>query len=220
MQPLYAIIDIEVAERAGWRPTDLARAFLAGGARFLQLRAKTLGGADFLETAFAIATLAHEAGAILIVNDRADIARLAGADGVHIGQDDLTPALARRVVGGATVGFSTHTPAQIDAALDLPIDYLAVGPVFATATKATGYDAVGLSLVAYAAERAALRGLPVVAIGGMTLERAPEVVAAGAASVAVIADLLAGGDPAARVAAYLRHIAAVDGARRPDRRNI
>jgi len=207
MTPLYPIVDVEAAERAGWRPIDLAAAFLAGGATFLQLRAKTLAGATFLEMAFAIATVAHEAGARLIVNDRADIAKLAGADGVHIGQDDLSPAAVRRVLGdGAVVGLSTHTPVQIAAAVREPVSYLAIGPVFGTATKVTGYDAIGLGAVARAAAAARGAGLPLVAIGGITLETAPSVLEAGATSVAVIGDLLATGDPEARTRAYLERL--------------
>jgi thiamine-phosphate pyrophosphorylase len=142
-------------------------------------------------------------GADVIVNDRADLALLARAAGAHVGQDDLPPAAARRLLGpDATVGYSTHTVAQIDAAAGEPVSYVAVGPVFGTHSKDTGYEPVGLALVAEAARR--LRGRPVVAIGGITLERAPEVLAAGASSVAVIADLLTGGDPRARVAAYVR----------------
>jgi thiamine-phosphate pyrophosphorylase len=151
--------------------------------------------------------LAHEAGAILIVNDRADIARLAGADGVHIGQDDLSPAAARRVVGDTLmVGLSTHTSAQIAAAVREPVSYLAIGPVFGTATKVTGYDAIGLRAVASAAASARGAGLPLVAIGGITLETAPSVIEAGASAVAVIGDLLSTGDPEARARAYLERL--------------
>jgi thiamine-phosphate pyrophosphorylase len=137
------------------------------------------------------------------VNDRADLARMSGAAGVHVGQDDLAPGEARALVGeGAIVGCSTHTRAQVEAALPLPVDYIAVGPVFGTRTKETGYEPVGLALVSEAARLAGAR--PVVAIGGITLETAPSVIASGAGAVAVIGDLLAGRDPAARVTAYLR----------------
>jgi len=204
---LNAIIDVEVAARAGWRPIDLARAFLAGGATFLQLRAKALSSARLLEEASAIAALAREAAATFIVNDRADIARLAGADGIHLGQDDLAPAAVRRIVGDrAIVGLSTHTLEQLDLALREPIDYVAAGPVFGTSTKDTGYAAIGVSRVRDAAARAKAAGLPLVAIGGITLDTAPAVIEAGAASVAVIGDLLAAGDPEARTRAYLERL--------------
>ncbi len=137
----------------------------------------------------------------VIVNDRADIARAAGAHGVHVGQDDLSVAEARAIVGdSAIVGVSTHTREQIDRALESSASYVAVGPIFATSTKATGYGARGLALVRYAAGR----GKPVVAIGGITLQRAPDVIAAGAHAVAVITDLLVDEDVEARVRAFGR----------------
>ena len=145
-------------------------------------------------------------GAVVVVNDRADLARLSGADGVHVGQDDLPPADVRRIVGGnAIVGYSTHSIDQVRDALRLPVSYLAVGPVFGTSTKQTGYTAVGLDLVreARALVSAARIDMPIVAIGGITLENAASVVDAGASCVAVISDLLAGGHPANRVREYL-----------------
>jgi thiamine-phosphate pyrophosphorylase len=203
---LNAIVDVDAAARVGLGPVDLARAFLDGGARFLQLRAKHLSGADFLDAATAIVALGHAAQAIVIVNDRADIAKLAGADGVHLGQDDLAPAAARAILGDqAIVGLSTHTVEQIERAAREPVSYVAIGPVFGTTTKATGYEAVGLDMV----RRAAGRGRPVVAIGGITLETAGSVIAAGAASVAVIGDLLTGGDPAARTRGFVDRLSDV-----------
>ena len=125
---------------------------------------------------------------------------MAGSAGVHVGQDDLPVADVRRIVGpDAIVGLSTHDRAQIDAALATDATYVAVGPVYGTVTKDTGYDARGVELVAYAANR----GKPIVAIGGITLERAPEVLRAGASAVAVITDVLIGGDPEARTREYL-----------------
>ena len=169
----------------------------------LQIRAKLLPSAAFLRLCDDIVGPAAAAGAAVIVNDRPDLARLSGAAGVHVGQDDLPAHAARDLLGpAAIVGVSTHTESQIDRAIREPISYLAVGPVFGTATKATGYDAGGLDLVR-TASRAAGR-IPVVAIGGITLERAPAVIAAGASAVAVISDLLAGGDPSRRVSAYCR----------------
>jgi thiamine-phosphate pyrophosphorylase len=219
---LNAIVDVDAAQRAGWTPLDLAAAYLNGGARFLQIRAKSLAGAAFLDLASRIREIAHAAGAILVVNDRADIARLSGADGVHVGQDDLTAAAARAIVGpSAVIGLSTHTGPQIDAAALQPVTYVALGPVFGTSTKATGYDAVGLELVRYAARRlapsageAGLLGACsdcsdtlLVAIGGITLDRAVDVIDAGATAIAVITDLIASGDPEARVRAYIVRLA-------------
>ena len=122
---------------------------------------------------------------------------------MHVGQDDLAPAAVRALVGtGAIVGYSTHTEEQVREAVNEPVSYIAVGPIFGTRSKDTGYEAVGLDRVTVAARIAGR--IPIVAIGGITLETAPAVLAAGAASVAVIGDLLAGNDPAGRVAAYRR----------------
>jgi thiamine-phosphate pyrophosphorylase len=216
---LNAIVDADVAHRAGWTALDLAAAYLQGGATFLQLRAKALGGSAFLDLAIGMRELAERSGATVIVNDRADISRLSGAAGVHVGQDDLNPTAARRIVGpDAIVGLSTHTREQIDAAVSAPVTYIAVGPVFGTSTKLTGYEAVGLDTIRYAAARAGrpdvsslasrppYRVLAVVAIGGIRLETAAEVIDAGATSVAVITDLLIGGDPEARVRAYVARL--------------
>jgi thiamine-phosphate pyrophosphorylase len=203
LPPLYAVVDVDACARAGWAPRDLARAYLAGGARLLQLRAKALPSGAFLDLAAQLVEDAVPAAARVIVNDRADVAVLARADGVHVGQDDLAPADVRRVTGpGPIVGLSTHTPAQVDEALGQPISYLAVGPIFETATKATGYDPVGLAAASDAVRRAARAGLPVVAIGGITLATARAVIHAGAVSVAVIGDLITT-DPEARVRQYL-----------------
>jgi thiamine-phosphate pyrophosphorylase len=202
--PLCAIVDADVAARAGWTLVDLAEAFLRGGARFLQLRAKSIGGGLLLDTTRAIVERARSCGATLVVNDRADIARLADADGVHVGQDDLSPAAVRALVGpSAIVGLSTHTVDQIERAVREPVGYVAIGPVFGTTTKATGYERVGLEMVRAAATRAAARGLPLVAIGGITIETAASVIDAGATSVAVIGDLLVSGDPERRTREFL-----------------
>lgn len=200
-------MDVDAAARAGWPPLDLVRAFLDGGARFLQLRAKNLAGGEFLVLASTAVEIAHSQQAVLIVNDRADIARLAGADGVHVGQEDLAPAAVRALIGDSSiVGLSTHTTEQVDRAVREPVSYVAVGPVFGTSTKATGYEQIGLERVREAARRASVRGVSLVAIGGITLENAASVLGAGAASVAVISDLLATGDPEARVRAYIERL--------------
>jgi thiamine-phosphate pyrophosphorylase len=164
-----------------------------------------MAGGPMLETAAAIVELARSYGAIVIVNDRADIAALSRADGVHLGQDDLSPAAVRALLGpAAIVGVSTHTVEQIERAVAEPVGYVAIGPVFGTTTKTTGYDRVGLEMVRAAAARATARGLPLVAIGGITIETARSVLDAGAASVAVIGDLLAGHDPEQRTREFLK----------------
>jgi thiamine-phosphate pyrophosphorylase len=142
-------------------------------------------------------------GARLIINDRADIARLSGAAGVHVGQDDLSVADVRKLLPEpALVGLSTHDDHQIDDAIEQRPTYIAVGPVFGTSTKDTGYSARGLDLV----RRAAERRRPVVAIGGVTLENILDVVRAGASGVAVISDLL-NGDPEARTRDFVARLA-------------
>ena len=201
--PLYCLLDPTVAAARGYEPIDLARRFLDGGARLIQLRAKDVPDAQLLEWADALIALARQADAAIIINDRADIALMAGAAGVHVGQEDLPPAAIRDAAAGRTlqIGLSTHTREQVAAAAAQPIDYLAIGPVFGTGTKQTGYDAVGLQMVRAAA--AGSEGRPVVAIGGITLDNARSVIDAGAASVAVISDLLTEGDPSRRVAAFV-----------------
>ena len=199
---LYAIVDAGVAGRAGWNPCDLARAYLDGGARLLQLRAPGVDSATQLGWCRDVVRLAAPVGARVIVNDRCDLALMSGADGVHLGQDDLPIDAARRLLGPtAVIGLSTHDGRQADAAVRQLVSYLAVGPLYDTRTKDTGLAAVGLEAVRRT--RAVAGKRPVVAIGGITLATAPEVIEAGAASVAVISDLLAGGDPARRVSAYV-----------------
>jgi thiamine-phosphate pyrophosphorylase len=178
---------------------------MAGGALFLQVRAKQAAGGALLDAVRSIVDRAASAGALVVVNDRADVARLAGAQGVHVGQTDLAPRAVRAIVGlEAIVGLSTHTPEQYGRAVLEPIDYVAIGPAFGTTTKDTGHEAVGLDGIRSAASVAGRHDLPLVAIGGITLNRAPSVIEAGARAVAVISDLLVTGDPATRVRDYLR----------------
>ena len=202
--PLHAICDAEACQRAGWTVFDLACACLGGGAQVLQIRAKTASSRWLFDTVLAAVERARSANALVIVNDRPDIAWLTAAGGVHVGQDDLAPSLVRSVVGEASnVGLSTHTVDQVRHAVAEPVSYVAIGPVFGTVSKETGYEAIGLGTVREAAVVARAKKLPLVAIGGITLERAPAVVEAGADAVAVISDLLATGNPEARVKALL-----------------
>ena len=202
LPPLYAIVDAGQAARHGWTVPELAAAYFDGGARLVQLRAPGVAGEVLDGWCDAVVARASGYGAAVMVNDRADVARMSGAAGVHLGQDDLPVEDARKVVGeSAVVGLSTHTADQVRDALARPVTYVAVGPVYATDTKDTGHRSVGLGFVRAAAGRAA--ATPVVAIGGITLERAPDVLAAGAGAVAVIGDLFAGGRPTSRVQAYV-----------------
>jgi thiamine-phosphate pyrophosphorylase len=208
LQPLYPIVDVGVCRLRALDPLAVLDAYLAGGARFIQLRDKTTRTGPLAALADQAVLRAHAAGASLVVNDRADVAKLTGADGVHVGQEDLPVSDVRLVVGEeAIVGLSTHDEAQVDRAIETSATYIAVGPIYGTSTKDTGYTARGLDLLRYAVARAG--GRPLVAIGGITLDRAPEVLAAGAASVAIISDLLTA-DPTGRVREFFT---AVDRAR-------
>jgi len=185
----------------------VAAAVRAGG-RLVQVRAKAASDAAFLALAREAVSAARAEGGLVLVNDRADIARLAAADGVHVGQDDLTPADARAVLGpGALVGLSTHAAAQVEAAAGEPLDYVAVGPVFATRTKSDTHPVIGLAGVE--AARARTR-LPLVAIGGINEANAAEVIAAGADGVAVVSAILAEEDVAAAVRRLRAAIGATD----------
>ncbi|MGC4084220.1 MAG: thiamine phosphate synthase [Vicinamibacterales bacterium] len=204
------VCDADVCAQHGWGVVDFTAACLDGGALLIQLRAKHASSRAFLADADALVERAARFQARIIINDRADVAALSGAAGVHVGQDDLAPADVRTAIGrSAIVGLSTHTPAQLEAAVLEPVDYVAIGPVFGTATKDTGYDAVGLTMVREAVAVAERTGHPVVAIGGISIERAASVIEAGATSVAVITNLLVGGDPRARVRAFLDRLSCV-----------
>ena len=208
---LYAILDAEFTAARSVDPLDLVDTWISSGVRLVQVRAKTLDAGAFLDLARQVARRMAAAGGRSIVNDRADLARMAGADGVHVGQDDLAPADVRAILGpGGMVGLSTHTDEQLERGLTLSIDYIAIGPVFATRTKGATADLpVGLAGVTRAAARARDAGVPLVAIGGIGLSTARDVLSAGATSVAVISDLLAG-DPAARVRAWQEAVGVPD----------
>ena len=199
---LYAILDLDVCQARPLDPQAVFTIWVNAGIRLIQLRAKHLDAGPMLTLATWCAREAREAGVTFIVNDRADVARLSGADGVHVGQGDLAPADARRLLPSpAWVGLSTHTDAQVEAACREPVDYLAIGPVFSTSSKSQPDPVVGLDGVRRAVAIAGKR--PVVAIGGITLDRMPEVLDAGASSVAVISDLLVG-NPADRARPFVQ----------------
>jgi thiamine-phosphate pyrophosphorylase len=177
-------------------PVTGAEALIEGGARILQLRHKGDYTRTVFEEAVRVAELCRAGGVPLIIDDRADIALLLGA-GVHVGQDDLPAADARRLLGpGRTIGLSTHDLRQFEAALAEPVDYIAIGPVFPTQSKANPDAVVGLEGVAQALLPAAPRLVsalarpPLVAIGGITRANAASVLAAGADAIAVIRDIL------------------------------
>jgi len=188
LPPLYPILDTHRLERCGCPLEAAAEAMLWGGAAILQLRHKGHFSRRLFEQTERIAALCARYQALFIVDDRADVARLVGA-GVHLGQEDLPPRLARRIVGPeAVIGFSTHNAEQLIAAAEEPVDYLALGPIFETGSKERPDPVVGLERLR-AWRRLTTR--PLVAIGGITRANAPAVLAAGADSVAVIGDLIA-----------------------------
>ena len=184
---LYPIVDAGVL--GGRSAAEAVAALVAGGARIVQLRAKGLPDRIFLDLAAQALAAARRGGALLVVNDRADVARIVGADGVHVGQDDLDPRAVRSLLPpGALVGVSTHTLDQLGRAAEAPVDYVAIGPVFPTRSKAAPDPVVGLETVRRARD---LTRRPLVAIGGITAENARSVVEAGADGLAVISALLA-----------------------------
>src|SRR6266849_1776159 len=203
MPRLYVILD------AGMR-TEPARVtasnLMDAGVRLLQYRAKKAPARQMLENARELAQLARERGATLIVNDRPDVAYLAGASGVHVGQEDLGVDEARAVIGPERlVGISTHNLEQFEEAVNSSADYIAVGPIFATSTKENPDPVVGTEFLRR------VRGLtskPIVAIGGITLERAAEVIEAGADSVAVIRDIVQAADVAQRARQFIERLEA------------
>jgi thiamine-phosphate pyrophosphorylase len=194
---LYPILDTEILSARGFGIPQAAHAFLEGGAAILQYRHKNFWDRTAFAWAREVARLCREAGASFIVNDRADIALLLEG-GLHVGQDDLPPRDARRLLGiGTVIGFSSHNGQQLATAGGEPVDYVAFGPVYPTASKRNPDPTTGIESLK---EWRAWVDKPLVAIGGITRETAPAVLAAGADAVAVIGDLL----PAALTSQALR----------------
>jgi thiamine-phosphate pyrophosphorylase len=199
---LYAIIDAAVTARRS--PMAVCEELLAAGVRLIQYRDKRASSRDLFENARQMASMITAAGGVFIVNDRVDVAMAAGADGVHLGQDDLPVDLARRVLTVAAerklrtclIGCSTHNLDQLRNVDASTADYLAFGPIFATQSKERPDPVVGLD--GLRAARQATRK-PLVAIGGITVATAKDVIAAGADAVAVIGALLSAADLGARV---------------------
>ena len=190
---LYPITDRRLS---GLTHAEQVARLCEGGARLVQLREKVLPPREFYAEVLEALKVARSFGARLIVNDRADVALAAGADGVHVGQDDMPPEAVRELMGEERiVGFSTHSVEQASAAARLNVDYIAIGPVFSTKSKENPDPVVGLEGVRRVRE-AVGGSVKLVAIGGITSETAPSVLEAGADSVAVIGALLDTSDPA------------------------
>lgn len=200
---LYAIIDAECA--AGRPAEEMVKALLAAGVRLFQYRDKRGSSRQILEAVERLLGMIRPEGGVLIVNDRADLALVAGADGVHLGQEDLAPHLARRVLKAwQQVGASTHTVEQVLRADESSTDYIAFGPIFPTTSKEVPDPVVGLEGLALARQATAK---PLVAIGGITLGNAGRVMEQGANSVAVISGLLEAVDLEARAREFLKVLA-------------
>jgi thiamine-phosphate pyrophosphorylase len=195
---LYVIMDADLLRAPLLTVADV----LAGaGVELIQYRNKQASSRALFEAAAQLSAFARPRGMKLIINDRADVAALSGAGGVHVGQDDLSAAEAQRIVGlGSWVGISTHNLEQFRAAAETCADYIALGPIFSTRTKRNPDPVVGAELLRQARP---LTTKPLVAIGGITAERAAEVYAAGADCAAVASDVLSASNTAARVRQYL-----------------
>lgn len=189
-QTVYPITDTIIS---GLSIPEQVEHLIAGGAELIQLREKKASAREFYEAAADAVDLARKHDVMIIINDRVDIAMMLGADGVHLGQEDLSPVHARRLLGrDAIIGYSTHTIAQATAAVDLPIDYLAFGPIFPTSTKENPDPVVGLALLSEAKKIAGC--LPLVAIGGIGENSLRSVLDAGADSAAMIGGVLSDPD--------------------------
>jgi thiamine-phosphate pyrophosphorylase len=184
---IYPILDTGLLEKRGVRAESAAAAFLEGGAAILQFRHKGHWSREVFAAAETISGFCREARAQFVINDRGDFARLLHA-GLHVGQDDLSPRDARKLVGDeAIVGFSTHNAAQLCSAEGEPVNYVALGPIFVTASKRNPDPVVGIEELRRCR---ALTDKPLVAIGGITLENAAEVLQAGADSLAIVSAML------------------------------
>ena len=201
--PLYAILDanLQLANESALSIPELAERLVEAGVELFQYRDKSGSGRRILQNSKALVGRFSARGVRIIVNDRADLAAIASAGGVHIGQEDLSVDDARKTCGtGLWVGVSTHNLEQLRAADATSADYIAVGPIFPTGTKANPDPVVGLEFLRTARR---VTRKPLVAIGGITVESAGDVYQAGADSIAVIRDLMAASDPAQRAREYL-----------------
>lgn len=200
---LYAVADASFGD-----PVDLSLRLFRGGIRLLQIRNKGASSGELLAQTARILREAPE-GATVIVNDRADVASIGRASGVHLGQDDLRPRDARKILGEHTiVGLSTHDPCQAVAGSTEPVDYIAAGPVFQSSTKTGHAPVIGVEGLAEICRQVEI---PVVAIGGIRLENIDEVIGAGATSVAVISDLIGHRNIESRAEQFLNRLLHLNG---------
>jgi thiamine-phosphate pyrophosphorylase len=212
MRGLYAIIDLDSLQTSKIAPLALATEIVRAHPPILQLRAKSCSASEALAVLRGLVPICRATQTLLVMNDRVDLALLAGVDAVHIGQDDLPISEVRRIAPGLRAGISTHDLDQLERALELRPDYVAYGPVFPTRSKSAPDPVVGVEGLALAAERARAVGCPLVAIGGIDLARAP-LIAAHADLGAVISALIPEAGALAEVAPRARVLhAALGGA--------
>lgn len=184
---IYPITDPRLS---GLSHSQQIGSLVEGGASLVQIRDKDASSREFFEN---VLECVNKTGARVIINDRVDIAMMTGADGVHLGQDDLPPLEARKLLGpDAIIGFSTHTIEQVEVAIQLPVDYIAFGPIFPTATKRDHEEVVGLEMLRKIRSR--IGDFPLVAIGGINLQNLEDVIKAGSDSGAMVSALVS--DPA------------------------
>lgn len=196
---IYPITDIHLS---GLSHVEQVRKLIAGGATFVQLRDKRSSPREFYKQAVECVRIAHDQNVQIIINDRVDIALAAKADGVHLGQDDIPPEKARILLGAtAIIGFSTHSGEQVKLAASLPIDYIAIGPIFATSTKQNSDPRVGLDGLRDL--KAAAGNLPVVAIGGINEANLRDVFDVGADSAAMIGAIVSAAD---QITSQMNHL--------------
>jgi len=207
---LYPITDTLIS---GLSHAKQVERLAAGGASFIQLREKRASPREFYEAALEALSVARRLSVRIIINDRVDIAMAVGADGVHLGQTDIPPEKARKLLGEKRIiGFSTHTLKQALEADSMPVDYIAIGPVFQTPSKENPDEIVGLEMNSEVRRNIAK---PLVAIGGITMQSARAAIDAGADSVAVISDLLSTPDVSARTRSFVDLLSSSRAVKRP-----
>ncbi len=199
LPPLYPITDLKIANRK--THIEIVRALISGGAKIIQIRDKRLSTSDLLTQVGDVLSYARKRNVKIIINDRVDLVMATDADGVHLGQEDLPVEEARRLLGAKKmIGLSTHSLAEALKGSQSSADYIAIGPIFRTRTKGTSDLSLGIDIIKSLRPRVSK---PIVAIGGITLEKVGDLFAAGANSVALISDLLSASDITKRTKAYV-----------------
>ena len=198
---VYPVITGEFC--AGRQPCAVAKAVLAGGAKIIQLREKEMADAPFFELASAFRQLTRQYGALLIIDDRVDIALAIGADGVHLGQDDMPPLAAREIAPELLIGLSTHNESEMLAAQELDLGYINIGPIYPTKTKKLSYPAVGVAELAHLIPKIKV---PFSVMGGIKLQHLAELHSLGVKHVAAVSAFTQADDPAGAVRKWQQYL--------------